>query len=486
MFATDIDPNASSPILRAQRRRHGRHTVIWLDGTSSPTVDRLLASAMTDRHVRLMVCSPQFGTLEALRRWSEGLTDPDWAPDDRGHYMQGGNTFALRYRHRSGRTAEIRPATEWFSHDLGHHDAADAYGLMADMIETPKGWLGAELLASPAATGRDLIRRSIPASAEWEPPPPHIAAEIRHNSGQGRNQLFTDAGPEGTHYSVYELDMRLAYLALCRELPGNYLSSGLPRSGDLDWAKESQQRARWHVRIEPPRGWRHLGLAPVKDGETGWQWPTDGPVVTWLDGVELHLAISQGWRVTKIYDRMLFSRGRPLDGWASRLLSLIDRCETPEIRRRYSEPVAAAAARGWRMVALAAIGSLHSTGAMVDRSAPLEVGREALPVEAEHIRLLDGRWHWQERQQVREPEFQMPHWSAAIWARARTRLLSGPQGTGALHLPADRIVALRTDAIYATLDPRWPDRGIAGDWRIKSVRHDQPWPQTVTQLLAGR
>jgi hypothetical protein len=51
-----------------------------------------------------------------------------------------------------------------------------------------------------------------------------------------------------------------------------------------------------------------------------------------------------------------------------------------------------------------------------------------------------------------------------VWGKARAKLASV-----ALGLPFNSIVSLRTDAIWSTHNPEWPDVGKPGTFRLKAI-----------------
>jgi hypothetical protein len=173
----------------------------------------------------------------------------------------------------------------------------------------------------------------------------------------------------------------------------------------------------------------------------------------------------------------------PLDGWARRLLAVID--QAAELPPELAHLVA----RGARRILIDAIGALVGRPQVVTRSGP--AGVVQLPPGGFSPRVEAGQLIWSERRPPAWPEMVHPEWSAAVWARCRCRMLDGPGPggvrTGALHVPLGDVVAIRTDALYLTADPGWPDDGRAGRLRVKA-RHPGPLPapRSVAELLALR
>jgi hypothetical protein len=88
-------------------------------------------------------------------------------------------------------------------------------------------------------------------------------------------------------------------------------------------------------------------------------------------------------------------------------------------------------------------------------------------------------------------QFQHPEWSAAIWARCRSRLLLSEtkkkgeviDTAGILTLPREDVVGLRVDAMYLTHNPGWGDNGLPGRFRIKGLLNEQcQQPESYEEL----
>jgi hypothetical protein len=227
----------------------------------------------------------------------------------------------------------------------------------------------------------------------------------------------------------------------------------------------------------------------------GWTYPNrpGGHFTTWVDGAELAM-IRRWWgpaSIRGVWEAMTFRHGRPLDNYARRLMRLLAAIDDHETAHATTDDAAvyAAARRAVRSIALHSIGSLTGKPRRVTRSQPITYGPP--PVGAVHARLDGGEWRWSETGPPRQPALAQPQMAAAVWARARTRLLDGPAvddiPTGALHVPRGWVVGFRTDAIYLTHDPRWPDDGRPGRYRRKTtVPGPMVAPTNQTQLLALR
>lgn len=420
---------------------------------------------------------PHAGEPERFNAWCHDAPE-GW--DVAGHHLARPDTPVLRFvEPDTGRRVEILRAAIWWGSDQADPLVCrEAWLQLAGAIDSR--WPGAVLLATPATTGRELIARTIPPDVVWPTLPDDVAEQIRQTAGQGRIELFSsklEALPE-----LVELDGRTMYGALCKELPG-----GVPVRGWGEHAYGPYARARMLCRWQVPHNWDHIGLLPVRDGDR-WRWPsTPGERASaWVDAVELHLARSRKWDV-EVVEHLVWPptvRSGPLDGWAARLLALIER------HRAHRAPAGRLVAAALRHVLIDALGALVGRPHVVTRSTHVDV-EAALPAGAVDPRLEGSMLVWGERTPARWAAMVHPEWSAAVWARCRTRMLEGPsvQGvrTGALHVDPAQLLAIRTDALYLTHDPRWPDDGRPGRLVVKRRRPGPlPPPGSVRELLALR
>lgn len=469
------------PVSRRLWRELRPRRTVWrnlADDAAAQLVDAAEAE-------RVFIVGPRpGGNMAGLRAWSTppGGLPPGWEP--RQHYLDG-NAPILRYHHAASRrdVELVRAAAWWGEGDYSIEQARMAWDRLGALV---RGLFpGAVLLTTPATTGRELFVRSIPKGTEWPTLPPEVQDLIRETSGQGRIEVLDPRGADHLEQLV-ELDGRLMYAALAWGLPGGTVT----RDNGTDYA--GQLRARYHVRGIVPKDWPHrcacgapghagIGLFPQREaGETHYPHEPGEMYSAWVDGAELRLAYLHGWSPV-IEGRLVWSgyRGKgPLDRWAEQLASLYAHLD--------DEGTGALCRAGVRALVLHAIGAFQGRGSPVTFSLPIERADE-MPAEVEDYRLEGTSIVWSEMRGPAWPALAHPEWCAAVWARARARLLSGPGETGALHIPAAEVVAFRTDAIYAQHAPPWRDDGRAGRFRVKSIRRGPlPWPRTHAELLAQR
>lgn len=316
---------------------------------------------------------------------------------------------------------------------------------------------GAVPIGSPGTTGRDLWLRLMPGGAEFPVLAGPVADWLRAISGQGRVQVLPPAAAAVPR--VVEIDQRLAYLAVMRNLP----------AGKPEWL-DGDPASRWAVgkasaRWQAPKGWRRA--SPFAPG--GWQLNGQG----WVDLAEVAAARSAGWHVW-IDAAVVWPRTcDPYRTWAARIREQIDSPPAVIDRRVWRA--------AWRAIALHTVGAMHG--------APRRTSHygDVPPADAVRPRLTDGGvFRWETTAPALWPTTLHPEWTSAIWSRARLRLLTGPLRTGEWHLP-DGIdcIGFRTDALYLTGDPGWPDDGAPGRFRVKRVGGGRAWPTGQAELLDG-
>jgi hypothetical protein len=478
-----------------QRRRIRARRRAWVDTSSGAgitddgrrfvvqvlDVGGLLAGLPDDvRAVQLVGARPG-GDADGFARWRESCAG--WVEGE--HYVESLMFPVLRYE-REGRRVDVSRAASWFGEGAYTvEQARDAMAATARIVG--ELFAGAELWATPATTGRELWRASIPAGRSWPVLDDETQQLIRSTSGQGRVEL-RDVGDELP--GLAELDGRFMYGALCWGLPTGRPTRG--RGEAPGW--RPQTRGRFHCRWTVPAGWDHVGLLPAKDDAGGWRYPAaPGEVAEgWVDGAELALARAQGWPVD-VLEHLVFvgeDGGDPMRAWADKLVTAWGRAG--ELRGVADEPAVdyvPLVQAAIRSILLHGIGAFAGRPHMVTRSAD---DAAAIPRGAVMPRWEGERWVWGERAASAMPELSHPEWATAVWARCRVRLLDGPTGSrsvrsGALHVPASSVVAMRTDALYLTERPAWPDDGKVGRLRVKAWQEGPlRAPRTVTELLRLR
>lgn len=448
---------------------------------------------------RVFVLGPRIGdTPDGLRAWLTGRSG-EWVGE--GHYLEDTDSHTLRFVGPEGRRLSVVRAAAWLGEgDYLPIDAWSAWSLLGATVAS--AFPGGTLLATAASTGRDLLVRSMGENVYPLASPEHQDL-IRQTTGQGRTQLLSGCRWEGDDRGLTvwppdpmpglaEYDGRLMYGALCREL-GSGVAEDIEAGGPASQAalaaefdERPYRRARYLIHWRVPSGWDRVGL--VGRWDDGWTYPSipgnDG--TSWVDGAELLLMARYGWPFAIVRRLTLHPPigPGPLDRWAKKLVGIRELLLMAR-QEGGGRPYELAAA-GARALLLHAIGAFTGSPHLVTKTAPLDQGAR-VPNGAIGVRIEGETLVWGERQATAWPELAHPEWSAAVWARCRARLLSGPGDTGALHVPAETVVAFRTDALYLTERQDWPDDGKAGRLRlVRYVPGPLRWPRSQRELLAMR
>lgn len=426
-----------------------------------------------------------------LLRWALGELPDGWEHDRGRHFLEG-NLPVLKYR-RDRQRVEVHRAAAWFGE--GNHEPEDCRSALDHLGRLLAAHFdGATVLATPATTGREAFLRTIPHGATWPVLDDATQELIRTTGGQGRIELVGRScdcghcqGFAGDELpALVEYDGRLMYAALCWGLPIG------PVERDERPTFEGRRRGRYRVTFTVPDGWRHVGLLPVKlpSAGEGWHYPNapGSSWETWADGAELLIAERNGWAF-QVHERLLFDTATPLDQWSKRFVKLRQVVAHQAAVGVVPDAVAQLVSAAVRNVLLHAIGAFHGGRHVVTMAAPVSEA-DQVPAGARNVRLVGDAIVWGEPMPQRWAELAHPEWSAAIWARARARLLAGPRGVGALAVPASAVVAFRTDALYVTeRQPSWEaaDDGGAGRLRPKRVVPGPlPAPRSHVELLRRR
>lgn len=466
-------------------------------------IDGFLTALPGDVQRVVLVGSMPGKTGPGLQSWATGDLPQGWSESPAGHYLDP-DALAARYRREDGTEVHVHRLASWVRDTDGStrpETACHAFALLRAGLgeifgrrrqvpgkpaETERVELAPAILSSPASTGRELLLRSLPAGHEYPVLDPEHIGLLHHTTGQGRNELLTAEGyPADELPGLYGYDMRWAYAALCRGVTG----CG-PATLDTGTEFLGFAPARYEVEFRVPDGWDHLGLLGVH-GE-GWPSTPGTRWRTWCDARELRLADRWGWKLGQdvtITRRLLLTpdKSAPLRTWADKLTEIR---ETWLPAQDAPAPVIALARDMTRTVLLASLGALQGRRQKVTHAVPQDRAGE-IPADAA-VTVAGGMLVWQTETAAGWREMVHPEWVGQVWAEQRCRLLdTGPKAAqasvGALHVPRSELVALRTDAVYSTTDPGWPDGGKVGQFRRQLALTDPvPTPRTIDALMALR
>jgi hypothetical protein len=498
-----LSPALSGVASTRQRRPYGRMTMF----RTPASVAEILADLMRD---------PVWGGVDSLRIYLTGVRPADpaggatiaeqvraWALAEPGegwsvesHYLADADLPVLRFRHVGGtRVTIMRAASWWGETDADVFTCKAAWHGLGQALDAVPAFAGAGLADTPATTGRALWLRTIPEGRNY----PVLSDELRElistTAGQGRIELRPDpirgAAVEPRAWDFTYLDGRFMYAALTWGMPvgepRRWTGAEINGASAREFSEAIRGRGRWRITCKVPAGWAHVGMFMAAADGGGWCYPNQPgqTFTTWADGSEVWAGMEHGWE-PEIHEGITWAEGKPLDTWQKALVGVWEQANASQA------PAARLAAKAVRSILLYALGAFATRAHPVTRSVPAEQA-DQVPAGVE-VRRVGEALVWTEPGKVSAwtEQTSHPEWSATIWARARTRLLTGrgvgQERVGALHLPADRIVAFATDALYiAGGPPGWADDGKPGRFRVKGTRPGPfDWPATYADLYRLR
>src|SRR5262249_30801323 len=264
---------------------------------------------------------------------------------------------------------------------------------------------------------------------------------------------------------LYCYDGRFMYAALCLV---DRLPVGEAKHGDgfgASWQYVPYVPGLYAVEVTVPETWEHIGLVPIAGEDGGWSYPSKPGMCfqTWAHEPELTLAQENGWNI-RVYSSYTFTKGRPLENWAKKLIAMRDKLRKPvefddENRDMTARNYAAAAIRN---MLNHTIGSLHAGGYEREQFISDPKGdkssaefREWWSNNREYV-ARGGDWGeraeggWRVRSIVPDNSpmsITMPHWSSTIWALERARIAQF-----ALKWSPKVLVKINGDAVYSTAE----------------------------------
>jgi hypothetical protein len=503
-----LSPALSGVASTRQRRPYGKATLFVQPGPVAEVLREVAAStsmpAAHDYQVRVFLVGarpsdPAGGATiaEQVRAWALADPGPEWSTES--HYLADADLPVLRFRHISSglRVTIMRAASWWGETDAEVVTCEQAWNGLAAALDQVPAFAGAGLADTPATTGRALWLRTIPEGRNY----PVLSDELRElistTAGQGRIELrpmssyWSATIPEGKPRDFTYLDGRFMYAALTWGMPvgepRRWTGAEINGASAREFSEAIRGRGRWRITCKVPAGWAHVGMFMAAADGGGWCYP-DKPgqtFTTWADGSEVWAGMEHGWE-PEIHEGITWAEGKPLDTWQKALVGVWEQANASQA------PAARLAAKAVRSILLYALGAFATRAHPVTRSVPAEQA-DQVPAGVE-VRRVGEALVWTEPGKVSAwtEQTSHPEWSATIWARARTRLLTGrgvgQERVGALHLPADRIVAFATDALYiAGGPPGWADDGKPGRFRVKGTRPGPfDWPATYADLYRLR
>lgn len=461
------------------------------------------------KYVHLTGTLPGDGAASALDTWAHTRMPKGWTTAERAHDSdEVRDRVSLRYARPDGTQVTIYRAAGWIGDaeaQTGPRELAEAFALttrglgelFADVVTED---CAVPLKSTPASTGLELIRRTLPHDRRFPILGDPMQRLVRAVGGQARTEDYAARShPSGGAYlpdtlpGLHVYDMRWCYAALFDlEMPiGPVIADETPefaRRTDETGKTKGWIPCLYQVRVTVPEDWTAPGRFRTRTGDSDvWTYPdTPGESFTaWAWEHSLMAADRDGWRLGEhvhIQRRFLFTgdRGKPLATFGRHIRTLRE----DWIARQTDAPAAVRelARIMVRQIAIAAIGKLSGTTYGKLRTAPI-ADADARPAGAWLSE--DGkRWEWREHVAGRDYLLH-PEWSSLIWSVAREWLYSHPKqpGVGLRHVPRAELVAARTDGYWTSTPQPVTDTGRIGHFRTQLAHTGElPTPRSTAEM----
>lgn len=446
------------------------------------TVAGILAAAALAGCRRVFLVGPK----PSSSAWLDEPCGNGWEPA--AHFYQLRDPCGRWTDTATGKVTEVRRAASWFGEgDYTASQARDAMALVQSLLRAEtRARVGVS--ASPSGTGQSLWAATIKDGQLDEQTDRAVADLIRATSPQHREEVigycYDGCDQHNPHGGAAKLgtvryvDGVFMYAACTRELGGKGRLFDSARLADAHLEAHPYGRARYEVIATIPDEWAAPGLLAVKhDNGRNWHYPSRPglKLKTWADAAEVHLAMSNGWRVTPTAIIRYDENARPMDTFTAKILRMRE-----AVAPAGNNVVHRLAAAAVRSMFIRAIGTFHSRGR--ERSQVVKLGDELPPDVTE----------WETRDNgdrvyttISEPSgnaasFVRPELSSQVWARARVKVTAAM-----LTRPPGDVVAVWGDALYLASDPGWTG-GEPGTFRVKGQADNVTRPRSISELLKLR
>jgi hypothetical protein len=460
------------------------------------TLAELLTALPTDvRYVHLTGTLPGGGDSAAVDTWTHGKLPEGWSESPREHDSdERRNRVSLRYIRPEGTQVTIYRSSIWIGDDAETNtspaDLEAATALLVRGIGETFGTVcgeqyGVPLKSTPASTGLELIRRTLPRDKRYPILDSETQRLIRRVGGQARTEHYstTQHHSNGAHVpdeipGLHIYDARFAYGALFDlELPfGPVERDHVAEIALREGSKTSWEICLYRLRVTVPANWDAVGPWRRRDERGVWVYP-DTPGETfetwaWDRTLRSALASNDGWTLgetVQILERARFTggRGKPLQTFGRHLVAL--RNTWIPAQTDASDTVRELARTMARQIAIGAIGKLSGTPYYRLRTIPID-DPTGPPTDRVWLSEDEQRWEWREPVPGQARDLAHPEWSSYIWSTARDHLYSHPTqaGVGIRHVPRAELIAARTDG-YWTSTPQ-PAVADTDDGKIGRLR----------------
>ena len=383
--------------------------------------------------------------------------------------------------YRNGFRVYLYGTHKYFGEERNLSDIRAAYMELQSQLDSTFQYPNFKLYATPAATGRNLLRVSLPEGEQYPTLPDDILRVIYKNiCYQSRIEHFSPKR-QVLENGVYVIDGAWMYASCLYHLPTGPCIHDSRNEIETYFSKRYNRIAPkrpgfYYMTATVPRDWQHIGLLKEYSRNDDSRYPNEpGYTFTnWTTADELVFAISKGWQVT-IHERYYFPEELkdPFANWIRKLIALR---EEASLGKAKTDALLKAA---YRNIVLHTIGSFKQSYTEKDYT----------DIQDEQFRELERTCHMlkvypRSKQGVmsckveaslphdRQP-FVRPEWAATVWGRSRAKLAEF-----ALLLPYSDIVSLRTDSVWCASLPEgvqkkgaWNNPGefvvkdyISGNW----------------------
>lgn len=395
--------------------------------------------------------------------------------------------------YRGTRRLTVRMSAPWFERATDLTTIATAYQQLEWELQQ-RFDEHATLLGTPAATGQDLLERSLPFKTSFPTMPSALRDILYTSMGQGRMELLTQTDVKRIP-GLYQLDARWMYASCLSNLPVGLVEhrSWGDAGTDIGDAWLDYTPAFYRVRFWVPTDWQHIGLLSVLTGNASEGerkapcWPSEpasGPFETWAGNATLAQAIDAGWPLL-ILERIAWpesgrQHGDPCAVWLKKLKALREQYTTQVTAPSHDvdELIVAAV----RHLVIDTIGAWYTRERIIWHVTPISESG-SVPDDAPELHVYGDRVEWTSVEEVKGDALarQHPEWACMVWDRARARL----QKT-AMLCRRETLIAARSDALLVSALPVGlpPDNGKPGAFRLKgaSTNHEVTAPHSETEL----
>ena len=378
--------------------------------------------------------------------------------------------------YRAGFKVYLYGTGKYFGEERDIEAIRTAYYTLQSQLDDAFHYPNYMLATTPASTGRELLRVSLPEGVQYPRLPNDILDAIYLNCCyQSRIEHFPPKRPilDG---GVNIIDAAWQYASCLYHLPTGPCMHDKVNTlatypgGDIC-------PGFYRVTATVPAGWRHIGL--LKEWKDRYRSDEDArypntPGYTfkcWTTADEIVLAMAHGWQIT-IHERYYWPEelADPFTNWLRKFVTLREKASQGKTKNTLLKAAI-------RNIVLHTVGSFKQCYTWQDY----------IDISDEEYRRLEETSRIVERFPRRKPgvmsckveiplpkdrqKFVRPEWAATAWGRARAKLAEF-----ALRLPFEEIVSLRTDSVWCANVPAWVQK--KGVW-------DRPGEFVVKDYIPG-